>query len=75
MNFNLWWQLARYTEEGFFVVLDFSEVGVACRAVECCALWELLSCIQICPKVIILKSFLGQETPTSKFILHFDNSI
>ena len=46
-------------------------VGVACGAVQCGALWELLSFIQMRPEVIFCLSSVT-KAPNSKFILHFD---
>jgi len=50
-------------------------VGVACGAVQCGALWELLFYIQMRPLIIFCIIFLlysVKRAPKSKIILHFD---
>ncbi len=44
---------------------------MACGAVQCGALWELLSYIQMRPNVIFCL-FSVKRAPNSKFLLHFD---
>jgi len=44
---------------------------VACGAVQCGALWELLSYIQMCSSVIFCL-FSVKRASNSKNILHFD---